>query len=428
MSEPMNRRILLVDDTPSIHDDFRKILAAGEAGGGMADARAAFFGGEEDSSGSSEDYKLDSAFQGQEGLEKAVAAQEEGRPFAMAFVDVRMPPGWDGVQTIKELWKADPEMQIVICTAYSDYSWDQTIGELGQSDQLLILKKPFDSVEIRQLASALTDKWNAARRERALIADLAAKEAEARAYSSSLETMNQALLTAKASSERASEVKTEFLVHLSTEVGKNLSTILERFGEGRDEELEPVLDSSRDLMNTLTRILDLTRLESGETTPEVGRVPVVELVREAVAARRDDAGVAGVSLEFRLPTPVPEAVECDGARLREVLDQLVDNALRHAPSGSVAVTLASDPTSDWSRARLVLSVEDSGPGVPDEMLGRIYEPFVGRQGAGLGLSLAHELMKHMGGELTYERAPAGGSCFRASLEVGNLSGVRMVEG
>ena len=88
----------------------------------------------------------------------------------------------------------------------------------------------------------------------------------------------------------------------------------------------------------------------------------------------------------------------------------------------------SEPTGDWARSRLVLTVEDDGPGVPSDLQGRMFEPFVGRPGAGLGLALAHELMKLMGGELTYEPAQGGGSCFRAALEVGNLSGVRMVEG
>ena len=70
-----------------------------------------------------------------------------------------MPPGWDGIETIKHIWELDRDMQIVICTAYSDYSWEETIDELGVNDNLLILKKPFDNVSVRQLACALTKKW-----------------------------------------------------------------------------------------------------------------------------------------------------------------------------------------------------------------------------------------------------------------------------
>ena len=70
-----------------------------------------------------------------------------------------MPPGWDGIETIKHMWKIDPDIQVVICTAYSDYSWEETVKELGMGDNYLILKKPFDVVAVRQLACALTRKW-----------------------------------------------------------------------------------------------------------------------------------------------------------------------------------------------------------------------------------------------------------------------------
>jgi YesN/AraC family two-component response regulator len=78
----------------------------------------------------------------------------------MAFVDVRMPPGWDGIETIARIWEAYPDLQVAICTAYSDYSWDEMIAKVGTSDRLVILKKPFDNIQVLQLASALTAKWH----------------------------------------------------------------------------------------------------------------------------------------------------------------------------------------------------------------------------------------------------------------------------
>ena len=99
---------------------------------------------------------IDSAFQGQEGLAMARQALEEGRPYAMAFVDIRMPPGWDGVETTGKIWEHYPDLQVVICTAYSDYSLEEMLDKLGHSDRLVILKKPFDNIEVQQLANALT--------------------------------------------------------------------------------------------------------------------------------------------------------------------------------------------------------------------------------------------------------------------------------
>jgi len=99
-------------------------------------------------------------------------AKDEGRPYAMAFVDMRMPPGWDGIETTLRIWELDPRVQIVICTAYSDHSWESIARRLGHSDRLLILKKPFDNIEVLQVASALTEKWRLAEIAKRRVQDL----------------------------------------------------------------------------------------------------------------------------------------------------------------------------------------------------------------------------------------------------------------
>ncbi|HEY5043587.1 MAG TPA: response regulator [Verrucomicrobiae bacterium] len=154
-----NRRILIIDDNPAIHDDFRKILSPVTAAAAALDvAESELFGGQENAVKKG-NYEIDSAYQGQDGVVMVKRALEEGRPYAMAFVDIRMPPGMDGVETTRKIWAVDPEVQIVLCTAYSDYSWDEMFEKIGDSDGLLILKKPFDTVEALQLAHALTEKW-----------------------------------------------------------------------------------------------------------------------------------------------------------------------------------------------------------------------------------------------------------------------------
>jgi two-component system, NtrC family, sensor kinase len=154
-----NRRILLVDDLASIHEDFRKTLVSGKEYPDVGEEEAILFGREARTPQIS--FEVDSAYQGVEALEKIRAAQGIGRPYAMAFLDMRMPPGWDGVETAERLWAADPRLQIVFCTAYSDTSWQEVLGRLDVRDRLLILKKPFDTIEAYQLASALTSKWGA---------------------------------------------------------------------------------------------------------------------------------------------------------------------------------------------------------------------------------------------------------------------------
>jgi two-component system NtrC family sensor kinase len=161
-----NRRILLIDDNEAIHDDFRKIFLAVQ--GAAPDRSAALLESEcvlfdeplrtEKRSA----FHLDFANQGVGGVALVRQAMEQNLPYAMAFIDVRMPPGWDGVETAKKIWEIDPDMQIVICTAYSDYGWEEMQEQLGFSDRVVVLKKPFDRIELLQLAGALTSKWSLA--------------------------------------------------------------------------------------------------------------------------------------------------------------------------------------------------------------------------------------------------------------------------
>jgi diguanylate cyclase (GGDEF)-like protein/PAS domain S-box-containing protein len=155
--------VLLVDDLPSIHDDFRKVLASATPSSGLVDLEAALFGTVSAAATQSIEFEMDSAFQGQDALEKLKLARAAGRPYAMAFIDVRMPPGWDGIETVEHLWEEDPTLQVVLCTAYSDHAWRTVLARLEVRDRLLILKKPFDPIEVYQFASALTTKWQLAR-------------------------------------------------------------------------------------------------------------------------------------------------------------------------------------------------------------------------------------------------------------------------
>jgi len=167
-----NNRILIIDDNPDIHADFRKVLGTAVPDAGALDSVMAQFFGETAPATEQTSFQLDSCYQGREGLERVQRSIAEGRPYAMAFVDVRMPPGWDGVETITRIWEIDSSIQVVICTAYSDYSWQDIIARLGKSDRLVILKKPFDSIEVLQLAHAMTEKWLVTQQARQTLDDL----------------------------------------------------------------------------------------------------------------------------------------------------------------------------------------------------------------------------------------------------------------
>ena len=149
----------MVDDNPTIHGDFQKILCRPAPGDErLEDLETTLFLTDVPPD-THEGFEMESAYQGEEALAKVLHAQQVGRPYAVAFVDMRMPPGWDGVETITRLWVAAPDLQVVICTAYSDYSWEEILRQLGKRNSLAVLKKPFDNIEVVQLCETLTRKW-----------------------------------------------------------------------------------------------------------------------------------------------------------------------------------------------------------------------------------------------------------------------------
>ncbi len=175
-----NNRILIVDDNESIHNDFRKTLCPVRNENVDVSVLEMELFGEDAESNENDDgiypeYELDSAYQGQEALEKVRQAAADNKPYALLFVDVRMPPGWDGIETISRIWKEFPYTEIAICTAYSDYSWDEIAEKLGNSDKLLFLTKPFSTIVVKQMALSLVKKWNLGEQARNYVANLEAE-------------------------------------------------------------------------------------------------------------------------------------------------------------------------------------------------------------------------------------------------------------
>ena len=157
-----NGRILTIDDNASIHEDYRKVLLQRETNAQLSDAESILFGDPGETMRPPHpfiEYQIDSAFQGEQGLELVKQSLANNTPYAVAFVDVRMPPGWDGIETVQRIWEVAPDLPVVLCTAHSDYSWDEIRSKLDRADQFLILKKPFDPIELRQVAAAQVARW-----------------------------------------------------------------------------------------------------------------------------------------------------------------------------------------------------------------------------------------------------------------------------
>jgi diguanylate cyclase (GGDEF)-like protein len=205
-TDDTNRRILVVDDNPSIHNDFRRILQIEPEWEPLERARSTLFD-EVNRLPSHEPFDVDCIDQGQAAVAMVQTACKEGRPYAVAFVDMRMPPGWDGLETIEHLWKADARLQVVICTAYSDQPWDEIRERIGRTDKLLILQKPFNGIEALQLATALCRKWDLANKAAGQLNELSRlveeRTAELQRVNQQLTEFNDALVRSVANLELA---------------------------------------------------------------------------------------------------------------------------------------------------------------------------------------------------------------------------------
>ena len=191
-------RILVIDDTPAIHADIRKVLAPEAIQDELDELAAQLFDDGDGTFSPGLNYQVDSAFQGATGLNMVAKALEDGQPYSVAFVDVRMPPGWNGVETIERIREIDQDIQIVMCTAYSDFSWRDIQKRFGRNDWMLIIHKPFDVAEVQQLACALSEKWSLARlasvKKERLEENVTLRTAELNAANERLQETNRRLL------------------------------------------------------------------------------------------------------------------------------------------------------------------------------------------------------------------------------------------
>ena len=336
-----------------------------------------------------------------------------GRPYALAFVDVRMPPGWDGVETIERIWQVDPDLQIVICTAYSDYSWEDMQRRLGQSDSLLVLKKPFDTIEVLQIAHALTRKWELNRQVRASLQDLDRKVAE-RTQALEYEMAERA----KAEESLRQSQKMDAVGQLAAGVAHDFNNLLTVIRGHADLLLSgatngpPPGESLKQISQAAERASSLTRQLLVFSRKETARYEPVDLNRVLANASGLLRRLIGEHIELRLScSETPAGLTADESNLGQVIMNLAVNARDAMPDQGLITFRTSIETLDAADARrhpqarpgsfVCLSVTDTGCGMDSVTLSRIFEPFfttkeVGK-GTGLGLATVYGIVQqHQG--------------------------------
>jgi PAS domain S-box-containing protein len=552
-----NHRILVVDDNRAIHDDLKKILTSdGNEDLDLQNDEAVLF---EMEPVPATDFELDSAYQGEEGLQKLREAVAAGRPYALAFVDVRMPPGWDGVETITRFRKVDPDLQTVICTAYSDYSWNDIQRRLGHSDSLLILKKPFDNIEVIQLAHALSRKWLVSRQAEARMMDLdlmvarrtaelqaaneliqreLQKKAEAeeafrvvfqaspigitlldmngrfldvnRAFEEqyhvtrdevigkdvvesgfldhdTLEAlqgeitdsgsvngkevqyapvpggprtgllwaravtigntphflgfllditerkrMEEDLHRAREAAESASKAKSVFLANMSHEIRTPLNGVLglsalldsADVSDNVHSMIRLIRESGEMLGKVIDDVLDFSKIDSGRLELEVAPFSFQECLEWSMGLYQKSAMDKALEMKLYADPRIPAQLVGDSTRIKQVVANLISNAVKFTPAGSVTVSTDLVGTAiPGQTCRIRVAVKDTGIGIPADRLERLFQSFsqvdpsTNRRygGTGLGLAISKRLVEMMGGEIHVESIPGESTTFAFTL-------------
>lgn len=455
-------RILVIDDNQSIHKDFGKILTPHAANAELKSIEADIFGETETAGTGLEDsveFELDHALQGQEGYEMTLKAQQEGRPYALAFVDMRMPPGWDGLETIEWLWKVDPELQIVISSAYSDHTWAQITNRLGYGDKLFILQKPFSEAEVLQFAHSLAEKRE---RQQQSSLELAKTHEELKTQKAHAQHIERELVMAqklKNAGELTSGVSHQInmlaqqaesnVLHLQADIEK-VSGLLELYRQGHSPEqsenqqaaalaeareteeklgagfengiqskLMNIMQAAREMLNVTIAIKEFqTNNQPGERLANINSI-IINLLK---ISRINYEYIADIETDLGVIPPI----YCNVGDINQAFTNLLMNAVYAIATSDKASDSENKGNIHITSAKhdddIEIRIQDSGGGIPEDAQADIFTPFAAGKktgnGSGQGLPIARDIIQNShGGRLSFETEPGRGTTFIIRLPI-----------
>jgi signal transduction histidine kinase len=430
-------RILVVDDNPAIHEDLRKVLGVTRGGdrGELLDLEHDILGAPSHERADIPPFVLTSAYQGQDALALTEAACAAGTPFAVAIVDVRMPPGWDGIETIERLWAVDPQLQIVLCTAYTDHSFADISRRIGNREGLFLLKKPFEIIEVQLMVAALARKRSsradltrkleyleevAQRRARLVLnirSQLASLTQSSTRDQESLLRTNLELVAQQQARDEMSGLLVHDLKNPLTTILCSIDLAADSLDDPRrhDDLRESFIDirqSAERMLRLLGNLLAMNSAEAGKLQVQRSSFSLMALVQRILRPRRAQAERSGLRLEGLAHDLVCEA---DEDLLTRVIENIIDNGMRFTPGGG-RLALSGCRTATG----IELRIGNSGPAIPIAKRRAVFDKYGqndagSRMNFGLGLYFCRLAVEAHGGTIAIEETEALPTTFVLTL-------------
>jgi two-component system NtrC family sensor kinase len=460
-----NNRILIVDDDAGVRDSYSEILRPSSASDLVAKGASLF--GEPSMAPARQiqkTYDLTLVDRGEKAVRTIEAAKEEKDRFAAAFIDMKM-PGIDGAETAKQIWNIDPDVKIIIVTAYSEYTPDDIIQKIGRAD-IYYLRKPFNPDEIRQYARVVTNQWRLEQDSVHLSEQLKKANADLEQINEHLQKKVQEQTAVLVQSEKMASIGI-LAAGVAHEINNPVSfvngnlTTLKKYSEkittllnkyeavetcirsGDKDRLPTLIDEIRELKEKqkiqfiMADIVNLAE-ESLEGTQRISNI-----VRDLKTfSRIDEADLKYIDLKDALEATLniihnelknkveikkdygelPE-VRCFPQKISQVFMNILINAVQ-AIDEKGTIEIATRHVREGKRATdeyAEIRIRDSGRGIPQENLARVFDPFFTTkptgQGTGLGLSITYDIIRLHGGWISVESEAGTGTTFIIRLPI-----------
>lgn len=424
----INNKILIVDDNSDIHQDFKLALEINPTTNNEITQalEKKVFGKESKNKKLPYDFKLFHAYSAEETLTVLQSAEESNAPIGLIFMDIKLPNGMDGINVSKLILEKYPHTEIVLCTGYSDYTHDDILGKFGLTDHILLLRKPIDFIEVRQLAIALMQKW------------IQNRELELHTSKLELEVKNRTkeLEDALAQVKKSDLAKSNFLSLMSHEIRNPINSIIGLIDLiqkckdqlERENYIKLTQKASQTLLELVNDVLDLTKIEAHQLILENKALNLPFIIEQLISNFSIPVLKNGVELISRYPITLPKEIYGDAARIKQILTNFLANASKFTPKGSITLQLEYTRLNE-NKGEFTFKIIDTGIGITEKDQSRLFTDYTkihdgmpyNLSGTGLGLSIAKKLATLMDGDVGVQSKKGQGSTFWLKIQL-NISG------